>query len=137
MGYEYFYGIQADQFTFYRVPKILLTDPRYREVSTEAKVLYGILLDRMGLSAKNHWLDEKNRVFIYFTIEEVMEQLQCAEQKTVKLMTELEQKAGLLERKRQGLGRPNRIYLKNFLSCGPSDGNIQESQFKNRENNDS
>ena len=134
---DYFYGEQAEQFTFYRVPKILLTDLRYREVSTEAKVLYGILLDRMGLSAKNHWVDEKNRVFIYFTIEEVMEQLQCAEQKAVKLMAELEKKAGLVERKRQGLGKPNRIYLKNFISCGPPDGNIQESQFKNCENHNS
>lgn len=134
---DYFYGEQAEQFAFYRVPKVLLTDTRYREVSTEAKVLYGVLLDRMGLSVKNHWFDEKNRVFIYFTIEEVMEQLQCAEQKAVKLMTELEKRAELIERKRQGLGKPNRIYLKNFLSCGPPDGYVKESQFKNCENHNS
>ena len=73
MTLDYFYGAQADQFAFYRIPKALFTDERFKSISAEAKILYGILLDRMSLSRKNGWLDEQGRVFIIFTLEEVME----------------------------------------------------------------
>lgn len=127
MQYEYFYGVQAEQFSFYRIPKALFTEPNFRELSTDAKVLYGILLDRMSLSLKNQWLDAQNKVYIIFTVEEIMDALNCANQKATRLMVELEKQAGLIERKRQGLGRPNLIYVKNFAatinvkSCGKGD----------------
>lgn len=116
MQYEYFYGAQAEQFSFYRIPKTLFTEPNFRELSTDAKVLYGILLDRMSLSLKNQWLDAQNKVYIIFTVEEIMDALNCANQKATRLMVELEKQAGLIERKRQGLGRPNLIYVKNFAA---------------------
>ena len=116
MQYEYFYGAQAEQFSFYRIPKALFTEPNFRELSTDAKVLYGILLDRMSLSLKNQWLDAQNKVYILFTVEEIMDALNCANQKATRLMVELEKQAGLIERKRQGLGRPNLIYVKNFAA---------------------
>lgn len=116
MQYEYFYGAQAEQFSFYRIPKALFTEPNFRELSTDAKVLYGILLDRMSLSLKNQWLDAQNKVYIIFTLEEIMDALNCANQKATRLMVELEKQAGLIERKRQGLGRPNLIYVKNFAA---------------------
>ena len=116
MQYEYFYGAQAEQFSFYRIPKALFTEPNFRELSTDAKVLYGILLDRMSLSLKNQWLDAQNKVYIIFTVEEIMDALNCANQKATRLMVELEKQAGLIERKRQGLGRPNLIYVKNFAA---------------------
>lgn len=116
MQYEYFYGAQAEQFSFYRIPKALFTEPNFRELSTDAKVLYGILLDRMSLSLKNQWLDAQNKVYIIFTVEEIMGALNCANQKATRLMVELEKQAGLIERKRQGLGRPNLIYVKNFAA---------------------
>lgn len=116
MQYEYFYGVQAEQFSFYRIPKALFTEPNFRELSTDAKVLYGILLDRMSLSLKNQWLDAQNKVYIIFTVEEIMGALNCANQKATRLMVELEKQAGLIERKRQGLGRPNLIYVKNFAA---------------------
>lgn len=116
MQYEYFYGAQAEQFSFYRIPKALFTEPNFRELSTDAKVLYGILLDRMSLSLKNQWLDAQNKVYIIFTVEEIMDALNCAKQKATRLMVELEKQAGLIERKRQGLGRPNLIYVKNFAA---------------------
>lgn len=116
MQYEYFYGAQAEQFSFYRIPKALFTEPNFRELSTDAKVLYGILLDRMSLSLKNQWLDAQNKVYIIFTVEEIMDALNCANQKATRLMVELEKQAGLIERKRQGLGRPNLIYVKNFTA---------------------
>ena len=84
-----------------------------------------ILLDRMNLSARNGWLDEEGRVYIIFTIEEIKGALGCAEKKAVKLLDELEKKCGLIERKRQGLGKPNLIYVKNFIS-----GSV-ERQFLN------
>ena len=127
MQYEYFYGAQAEQFSFYRIPKALFTEPNFRELSTDAKVLYGILLDRMSLSLKNQWLDAQNKVYIIFTVDEIMDALNCANQKATRLMVELEKQAGLIERKRQGLGRPNLIYVKNFAatinvkSCEKSD----------------
>ena len=116
MQYEYFYGAQAEQFSFYRIPKALFTEPNFRELSTDAKVLYGILLDRMSLSLKNQWLDAQNKVYIIFTVDEIMDALNCANQKATRLMVELEKQAGLVERKRQGLGRPNLIYVKNFAA---------------------
>ena len=116
MQYEYFYGAQAEQFSFYRIPKALFTEPNFRELSTDAKVLYWILLDRMSLSLKNQWLDAQNKVYIIFTVEEIMDALNCANQKATRLMVELEKQAGLIERKRQGLGRPNLIYVKNFAA---------------------
>lgn len=116
MQYEYFYGAQAEQFSFYRIPKALFTEPNFRGLSTDAKVLYGILLDRMSLSLKNQWLDAQNKVYIIFTVEEIMDALNCANQKATRLMVELEKQAGLIEHKRQGLGRPNLIYVKNFAA---------------------
>ena len=113
--YDYFYGAEAEQFSFYRIPKVLFTEERFRSVSAEAKVLYGLLLDRMSLSCKNGWLDRAGRVYIIFTIEEVMTALGCADQKAGKLLHELESKCRLIERKRQGLGKPNLIYVKNFV----------------------
>lgn len=113
--YDYFYGAEAEQFSFYRIPKVLFTEERFRSVSAEAKVLYGLLLDRMSLSCKNGWLDKEGRVYIIFTIEEVMTALSCADQKAGKLLHELESKCRLIERKRQGLGKPNLIYVKNFV----------------------
>mgnify|MGYP002545822929 CR=1 FL=1 len=105
--YDYFYGQQAELFSFYRVPKVLFTDEKFSNISSDAKLLYGIMLDRMNLSAKNGWVDELGRVYIIFTIEEVKGALGCAEKKAVKLLHELENKCGLIERKRIGLGKPN------------------------------
>lgn len=115
MSFDYFYGQQSDLFTFYRVPKVLFTNERFWNISADAKMLYGILLDRMSLSAKNGWIDKNGRVYIIFTIDEAKMALNCAEQKAIKLLSELEKKAGLIERKRQGLGKPNLIYVKNFI----------------------
>jgi len=106
---------RAESFIFYRVPKLLFTDPEFRKMTAESRVLYGLLLDRMGLSQMNGWRDELDRVYIYFKIEEVMACLHCAKQKAVKLLKELEN-AGLIERRKQGQGRPDRIYVKNFSS---------------------
>ena len=131
MVFDYFYGQQADQFSFYRVPKMLFTEDRFWNVSTDAKMLYGILLDRMNLSAKNQWLDDQGRVYIIYTIEEIKGSLCCGEKKAVKLLDELEQKAGLIERKRQGLGKPNLIYVKNFIT------GFVERQFKNSQKDNS
>ena len=116
MIYDYFYGQQADQFSFYRIPKALFTDEAFDSISIEAKLLYGILLDRMNLSAKNGWLDKEGRVYIIFTIDEVKESLRCSNKKAAKTLDELENTAGLIERRRRGLGKPNLLYVKNFIS---------------------
>lgn len=134
MEFDYFYGQQSEQFSFYRIPKMLFTDDRFWNVSTDAKLLYGILLDRMNLSARNGWMDAAGRVYIIFTLEETMAALNCGDNKATKLYNELEKKCGLIERKRQGLGKPNLIYVKNFVSGVDS---IVESRFKSRENHDS
>lgn len=111
---DYFYGTEAEQYTFYRIPKVLFTDPGFRRITADAKILYGLMLDRMGLSIRNGWLDEQERVFIYFTLEETMDAMCCGHNKAVSLFTELD-KVGLIERKKQGQGRPTKIYVKNFI----------------------
>ena len=115
--FEYFRGMEAEQYSFYRVPKVLFTAQCFKSLSCEAKVLYGLMLDRMSLSIKNRWFDEEDRVYIIFTVEEVMELLGCGRQKAVKNIAELatEKGIGLIEKKRLGLGKPNVIYVKNFM----------------------
>ena len=115
--FDYFHGMEAEQYSFYRIPKLLFTAECFRSLSCEAKVLYGLMLDRMGLSIKNRWIDEGDRVYIVFTVEETAELMNCGMQKAVKLMKELdaEKGIGLIEKKRLGLGKPNVIYVKNFM----------------------
>ncbi len=117
LRFDYFRGMEAEQYTFYRIPKVLFTAECFKSLSCEAKVLYGLLLDRMSLSIKNRWFDEEDRVYIIFTVEEIMELMCCKTQKAVKLMKELDADGGigLIEKKRLGLGKPNVIYVKNFL----------------------
>lgn len=131
LNLDYYYGSEAEQYSFYRIPKLLFTDRRYQPVSVEAKVLYGLLLDRMALSARNGWLDSAGRVFIYFTLEDAMEQLGCGHGKAVRLFAELdsEKGIGLIERKKQGQGKPTKIYVKNFVL--PPDGQTSDSGKSN------
>ncbi len=131
MAFDYFYGPQAEQFSFFRIPKVLFTDPQFKHISTDAKVLYGMMLDRVSLSVKNNWMDEDGRIYIIFTLEDIMEEMNCGDQKATKLQVELEKKCGLIERKRQGQGKPTLIYVKNFIS------NTSESRIKTRENHES
>ena len=131
MQFDYFYPEQADQYAFYRIPKLLISDSRFQGLSSDAKLLYGLLLDRVSLSLKNKWIDKKRRVYIIFTLKEVMDTLKCGDRKATRLMVELE-KCGLIERERQGLGKPNLIYVKNFASGVPPN-----ERFKTRQNDDS
>jgi len=115
--FDYFYGSQSEQFSFFRLPKIIVRDEKFKKISSDAKILYGIMLDRMSLSRENHWVDDQNRVYIIFTLNEVMKEFECCKRKAVSLMAELDSKSGigLIEKKKQGLGRPDLIYLKNFI----------------------
>ena len=130
MTLDYFYGQTGELFSFYRIPKALFQEQRFQSLSTDAKTLYGILLDRMSLSVKNGWLDKQNRVFIIFTIEDVKRALCCADNKATKLLRELE-KFGLIERKRRGQGKPSLVYVKNFSA------ESSKESVKNRDNDDS
>ena len=119
LSLPYYYGHEAEQYAFFRIPKMLLTDDRFAGISSDAKLLYGLLLDRMELSVRNGWLDDQNRVYIVFTTEEVMSTLHCRSEKAARLFAELDGKKGigLIERKRLGLGKPSLIYVKNFASA--------------------
>ena len=116
-AFPYYYGAEAEMYTFYRVPKVLFTDPVFGRLSTEARLLYGLLLDRMQLSAKNGWMDEDGKVFIYFTVENIMEALSCGNKKAGQLLAELDDRKGigLITREHQGLGRPDKIYVRKCI----------------------
>ena len=130
MTLDYFYGQAGELFSFFRVPKALFQEQRFQDLSTDAKTLYGILLDRMSLSVKNEWFDKKGRVFIIFTIEDVKRTFRCADNKATRLLRELEE-FGLIERKRRGQGKPCLVYVKNFSS------ESSKESVKNRDNDDS
>ncbi len=117
VSFDYFYGTQADQYSFYRIPKALFQNDYFKNLSSDAKILYGLMLDRMSLSIKNQWFDEQNRAYIYFSIEDIMELLNCGKNKAVKSLQELDQEngIGLIEKKRQGFGKTNIIYVKSFV----------------------
>lgn len=118
INFDYYYGIEAEQFSFYRVPRLLIKDERFKRLSSDAKLLYGLMLDRMSLSMKNGWLDDENRAYIIYTVDAIMEDLGCSKPTCTKIMRELDSDngIGLIEKKRRGLGKPDIIYVKNFAS---------------------
>lgn len=127
---DYYYGIEAEQFSFYRVPRLLIKDERFKKLSSDAKLLYGLMLDRMSLSIKNEWFDEDNRAYIIYTIDSIMEDLGCGKEKAVKVLAELDsvKGIGLVEKVRRGLGKPDIIYVKNFASLAE---NVDEKKSEN------
>ncbi len=116
--FDYFYGDESNMFSFYRIPRQLIVGEQFRKLSTDAKLLYGLFLDRVGLSAKNGWYDEQGRVYIYYTINEIREDMNCGNDKAIKLLAELDavKGFGLIERVKQGQGRPTKIYVKRFTT---------------------
>ena len=105
--FDYFHGYESEQFAFYRIPKVLFTDDYFKDLSSDAKILYGLMLDRMSLSIKNNWIDEEDRVYIIFTLEQVMQYMNCGRDKGMKTLAELDTKKGigLIERVKQGFGK--------------------------------
>lgn len=118
MNFDYFYNSKSLMYNFIRLPMVLMEDEIFESISIEAKVLYSYMINRMGHSYKNGWIDEDGKVFIYYTIESIKDQFNCASEKANKLIAELDIKSwiGLIKKKRQGLGKTNRIYVKDFMS---------------------
>lgn len=129
LKFDYYYGVQSEQFSFYRIPRLLIKDQHFKGLSSDAKLLYGLMLDRMALSMKNHWLDNENRAYIIYSISNVMDDINCSKTTCVKIMKELDS-FGLIERKRKGLGKPDIIYVKNFAV-------LEDSQEQDEESSDS
>ncbi len=116
--FDYYYGAESEQFSFFRVPKVLFTDGKFKGISSDAKILYGMMLDRMSLSRQSGWIDDENRVYIIYTLAEIMKDLDCGKDKGVHLIAELDERGiGLIERRKQGFGKPALIYVKNFIAC--------------------
>ena len=113
MNFDYFYEEQSESYSFYRIPKLLFTEELFETLSTEAKVLYGLLLDRISLSREHGWFDESGRVYVYYTINTVKRALRCGNSKACRLLKELDS-FGLTERKKQGHCKPTIIYVKDF-----------------------
>ncbi len=133
MNYEYFYGSQAESYSFIRVPRLLMKGKEFRELSTDAKLLYSLLLDRMSLSMRNGWLDEAGRVYIYYTVEEIQDDLNCGHNKACKLLAELDtvKGIGLIERKKQGQGKPTKIFVKQFAESEAHNRNPEDCTPEN------
>ena len=134
MDFDYFYNRDTERFSFYMLPKVLVTEDLYKNLSSNAKILYACLLERSSLSFKNDWIDEQGRVYIVFTVEEIMKMLNKSNKTAVKILNELDANTkgiGLIERKRQGLGKPNIIYVKDFMSVFRSECKNYTSEVKN------
>lgn len=118
LAFDFYYGGEAEQYSFYRIPRALIVEERFRGVSNDAKLLYGLMLDRMGLSLKNGWMDESGKVFVYFSLDDIQKAMGCAHQKACKLLAELDtgKGIGLIELKKQGQGKPAKIYVKRFYT---------------------
>lgn len=121
--YEYFRGNEIEQFSFIRIPKTMIKNKEFASLSMEAVLLYGILLDRTELSRKNEWIDKEGRVYIIYTLEELMEVTGRCKNTILALMRKLV-KIGLLEQKRQGRGLPNILYVKNFMKKNDEDNAV-------------
>lgn len=131
--FDYFYPDGADQFTFYRIPKRLFTDNDLKTMSNGSKILYGLLLDRVDLSVKNRWMDDHRRIYVVYTLESIMQAMNVTDKPATKMLVELE-KRGLIERKKPGLGRPTRLYVKNFSS---KEASPEILRLQTRRNSDS
>ena len=129
MDFDYFYVEQSENYTFYRIPKLLFTEKLFADLSTEAKVLYGLLLDRIGLSRDNGWIDDEGRVYVFFTIRAIKVSMRCANTKACGLLKELDA-FGLIERRKQGQGKPTVIYVKDF-------SRFPKSEFRDSDNENS
>lgn len=116
MKFNYFYGNQADQYSFIRIPKLLVMDKEFASLTITAKMLYGLLLDRMGMSIKNKWIDTENRVYVIYPISEIQIDLGVSKKKAMECLNELEGK-GLVEKQVRGSRMPNLIYIKNFIAA--------------------
>jgi len=129
--FGYYHGTEADQFTFYRVPKLLIKDEMFKDLSSDAKLLYGLMLDRMSLSVKNGWLDDENRVFIIYSIESISEDMNCGRDKAMRIIAELDsiKGIGLIERVKRGQGKPDLIYVMNFVSGDENEGEDDTNEF--------
>ena len=123
---EYIYSEETENFSFFRIPRALVKDERFRDLSTDSKLLYGLMLDRMGLSLQNGWQDAEGCAFIYFTLEEIQATLACGHNKAVHLLAELEQYA-LIERVKQGQGKPAKIYVKKIPAADADSGEDTEN----------
>lgn len=95
--------------TFYQLPQWLF-DPEYKDMSLRAKVVYALIFDRRSLSLENNWYDKNGDVYMYFTNQQMMEKLNCSEKTIISSKKELE-KYGLIKEVRQGINRPNRLYI--------------------------
>ena len=120
--FKFFEGQDVEQFTFYRIPKQLFTLEYFKGMSSDAKILYGLMLDRVSLSMKNNWFDDENRAYIYFSVDDVMELLGCGKNKAIKCLKELDDETGigLTQKRRQGFGKSNMIYVKTFIVEKPA-----------------
>lgn len=128
--YDYYNTTDAEKLPFFRIPMALIKNKEFKDISTDAKLLYGLLLDRMSLSIRNDWRDEHGHIYIFYTIQATCQDLGCCQEKACKLMSELEH-VGLIERRRLGQGKPSRIYVKQLSS------EVGKSEFKNTENTNS
>lgn len=131
--FDYYYGQEAEQFRFYRIPKLLITDSKFSSLSNEAKLLYGLMLDHMSLSMENNWIDKKNRVYIIYTIKTITKKLNISAGKAGKLLGELDE-FGLIEKVRRGQGKPDLIYIKSFVIREDKDPEMQNLKSRNSEN---
>ena len=123
MIFDYYYGEQSESIRFLRVSRLLFTAPQFRGLSTDAKLRYSLMLDRMCLSARNDWYDGQGRIFIHYTVTDITEYLNCKKDKVLKLLNVMDNKkgVGLIERVRQGQGKPSKIYVRQFTSQGCPD----------------
>ena len=131
---DYYYGNEPDKFCFYRIPKVLFTKVFFADLSTDAKVLYGLMLDMMASSRSNRWVDKENRVFILFSIQRAMAYLGCGKDKAIKLFAELdtEKGIGLIERIDRGQGKADLIYVKNFEIPDDAEDNARIRKLKKK-----
>lgn len=132
MEFDYYYGSQADQFSFIRIPKMLLTEETFSSLTLQSKMLYSVLLDRMSLSMKNGWFDEENRVYIIYQISEIQSDLGFSKRKAMDYLAELET-FGLVQKKKRGFGLPSIIYVKSFLIQKDYSGSVESGTSEGKQ----
>ena len=104
------FTVKSPAASYIPLPRFLLQDEQLRDISNDAKVLYALLLDRASVSRQNGYVEPDGTIRLYFTLEQAQKKLHRSRQCATQIFREL-QYSGLINRKKQGLGKPAVITL--------------------------
>jgi Cdc6-like AAA superfamily ATPase len=114
MKLDYHYGKQALQYAMVEIPLLMFIDEVFDPLSIEAKVVYGMLLQRIRLANRNGWRDEEGRLYVIYPLEQMHKDIGLSTRTISTALKQLEE-IGIIDISNRGQGKPKIYYVKNFI----------------------